>query len=192
MSNAYQMYNALRLHFNSENYDYFKYSGKTNCKFIPENQRMLFDRLQKKYDNELLNFYLSNFLKNPKVWINDLFTEECEDIYKEFQKKNQSLSYIFKNDIDFLLDKYSDLNEVLRVKNDYPILLKLTMQEKVSLDTLLILDMMVRYMGNWDKKIGDDVIWNNFKFKCVKYRPFMNVNLDKMKDILKREVKNIR
>ena len=29
---AYQKYLALKLHFDSESYDYFKYRGKTNAK----------------------------------------------------------------------------------------------------------------------------------------------------------------
>ena len=100
MSSVYEagnLFNALRLHFNDEKYNYFKYNGKTKCKFVPENQFYVFQKLEKRYGENIQDFYVANFLENPKLWIHDLLGQECDDIYKEWLRKNQSLTYHFKS-----------------------------------------------------------------------------------------------
>jgi hypothetical protein len=194
MSSVYEagsLYNSLKLHFNNENYNFLKYNGKTKCKFIPENQFYIFQKLEKRYGENLKYFYVSNFLENPKIWINDLLSQEADDVYKNWQKKKESLGYIFKNDISLIFEDRDNLNDVLLVKKDFPILMKMVMQKKVSLETLLILDDILQFIKVWEKKINDELIWKGFRLKCIKYKPFLIFDTDKMKTILKQEVKRL-
>jgi hypothetical protein len=41
----------------------------------------------------------------------------------------------------------------------------------------------------WEKEIYDDIVWPNFKMKCVKYRPFLYYEKEKFKEILKEKIK---
>ena len=48
---------------------------------------------------------------------------------------------------------------------------------------MCILDMLVEYTKLWNKKLEKDVLWEE-KFVIInKYRPFLSINLDKMKSI---------
>ena len=124
---------------------------------------------------------ITNFLKNAKVCINDLFTVECEDIYKEFQKKNQSLSYTFKEDLKKLQE---DFNTNLICKNNqHPILFKKFLGKEICLETLCLLLEFSGAIKHWNSKMGYDLVWETFKIKIEKYTPFINCDKDKLKQI---------
>ena len=188
---AGKLYNALKLHFNNEEYDFVKYHGKTSIKFIPENQIYTFQKLQNRYGETLKEFYISNFVENPKIWVNDLPNQESDDVYRSWLKKKESLSYVFRTDVSNILENQEDINDVLRVKKDFPILMKMVLQKKVNIETLLIMDNIVKFFSVWDKRIKDELIWKSFRMKCIKYRPFLEFEPDKMKYILKQEVKRL-
>lgn len=188
---AYKLYNSLKLHFNTEQYDYFKYSGKTKSRFMPNNQFHVFEKLYKKYNNDLETFYVANFLDNPKAYIFDLLSEEANERYVSFIKKNESLTYLFKQDIIFLLDINEDFNSIFLPSKDCPILMKEVLKERTNLETLLILNSILRFFPSWNKAMKDNIIWDQFKIKCIKYFPFMKFDKDKMKTILKTEVKKL-
>jgi T4 gene Gp59 loader of gp41 DNA helicase C-term/T4 gene Gp59 loader of gp41 DNA helicase len=188
-SDAAIKYNALKLHFNTEQYDAIKYNFKVKLKPIPQGHYYIFDKLDKKYGENLVDFYVSNFLEDQKVWINDLLSEDCHLVYLKWLKKKDSLTYIYKNDIIDLLEEYEDLNKVLIVKNSYPILMNRVLQEKTNLETLLLVNSIVKFFNTWDKKLKGDLIWEPFALKCKKYYGFLKFDRDKVKDILVKEVK---
>lgn len=186
---AAKLYNAVKLHFNSESYNAIKYRFKTKTTFVPENQFYAFQKLSNLYKENLTNFYVSNFIDNPKYCVFDLLSPECEETYKKWKKRQDALSYVYKTEMSELLTEY-ELNELLTVKKTYPIFMTEVMREKVSLDTLLISDCILQFFKDWEKNIKEEIIWGAFKMKCEKYRSFMNIDLPKMKEILKMEVKN--
>lgn len=100
------------------------------------------------------------------------------------------MTYIFENDIIYLLSNGASPNEMLEVKpNSYPILMNLVQLKQVSLETLIILNEMLNFFPMWDKKIDDDIIWPDFKMKCEKYAPFLRYDPAKFKKILKEKIK---
>jgi len=48
-----------------------------------------------------------------------------------------------------------------------------------------LIDMMVYNYKYWDKKLHDDVIWPQVRMKSLNYRPFMSVDINKYKAIVK-------
>lgn len=186
---AFSLYRSLKLHFNSDNYDYFKYHGKVRFGSIPENQFYIFEKVYKKYHSDLETFFVSNYIENSKLWVNDLLSDECESIYKDFLYKKESMGYIFRNDIVSLIEEYENLNDTIVVKNDFPILMRKTLQGKLQLNSLLILNSMIKFFPMWDKKIDDELIWVPFKVKCMKYFPFITFDRNKMLGILKKEIR---
>jgi hypothetical protein len=182
---AYKMYVALKNHFNSDTYDYFRYGGKTRANvqsFETRHDKYFFNKLAKHKDTE--RFVLANIVEdNPNVWVGDLANEQqAENNYKTWLKRQESLSYVFTNDLDNLSPSYND-NLVVEGSN-HPLLLKLLMQKKVSLETIVILNDLCGFFRHWNRKIEEDVIWPMVYKKCKKYRPFLKFDKDKLKQIV--------
>lgn len=189
---AYEMYHGLKLHF-SGNYDFVKYRGKTNVtkeQFMLRKDKFSFYKLSRKYKREeLFGFYVANFLKNPKIWINELLMEDADSEYKLWLRIQQSLSYIFEQNLDYLFEQVNVPDELLKVVDgQYPLLYNLHLQDKVYLETVIILDDIMNFIPMWSKKVDDDIIFPDFIKKCEKYKPFLNYDKVKMKKILKEKV----
>ena len=190
---SFIMYTALKLHFNQEKYDYHQYNGKIRISkesFEKRKDKYDFVKLVRKYsDDEMENFFISNFLRNPKVWTKDLLQEDSHDCFIERQKILQSLTYIFRNDLDRLKQESSNLNDVMKPKEgDYPLLLTRTFQKDVHLETFVIMDSILNFCSVWNRKITDTFLWPNFYMLCKKYRPFLKVDLSKFRNILREGV----
>jgi hypothetical protein len=190
---AYALWNALKLHFTSESYDYFRYNGKTNVSkqtFTTNKSKYQFYKLSRKYDlEELKNFYIANFIQGKGDWVGDLLQDGDEN-YTKWQKTQQSLTYTFENDIIVLLDKVENPNELLVVRNnEFPKLMQYTTQGDITLETLIILNDLMNFFPMWEKEIYDDIVWPSFKTKCVKYKPFLHYDKEKFKQILKEKIK---
>lgn len=182
---AYKLYVALKNHFNSDTYDYFRYGGKTRANvqsFEMRHDKYFFHKLAKHKDTE--RFVLANIVEdNPNVWVGDLANEQqAENNYKVWLKRQESLSYVFTNDLDNLSPSYND-NLVVEGSN-HPLLLKLLIQKKVSLETLVVLNDLCGFFRHWNRKIEEDVIWPMVYKKCKKYRPFLKFDKDKLKQIV--------
>ena len=190
---AFAMYNSLKLHFTSDSYDYFKYHGKTNVSsatFLKRKDKYTFYKLSRKYSlEELRNFYVANFLEGDK-WVGEMNNADGEEVYRKWQKTQQSLTYTFENDTMFLLADGNSPDTMLEVKpNSFPLLMGMVQMKQVALETLVILNDILKFFPMWDKKIDDDIIWPDFKLKCEKYTPFLHYDKVKFKEILKEEIK---
>lgn len=191
---AFAMWNALKLHFTSESYDYFKYNGKTNVSkqtFSTRKDKYSFYRLSRKFGlTELKDYYVANFLVEDAKWIGDITGPEGEENYRKWQKRQQSLTYTFESDIIKLLEKVNNPNELLVVeKNKFPLLMQCAQQGDIAIETLIILDDLMNFFPMWEKEIYDDIVWPYFKIKCVKYKPFLSYDKVKFKQILKEKIK---
>jgi hypothetical protein len=191
---AFMMFNSIKLHFTSDSYDFFRYNGKSNVtkqNFANRKDKYSFYKLSRKYRNEeLLNFYIANFLVKDVNWIGDITGVEGEENYKMWQKRNQSLNYRFKEDIMYLMDKVSIGSDMIKVKDgQYPLLLNETMQGAVTIETLSILNHMMGFFEMWNKKISDTIIWPTWKRKCEKYTPFIHYDESKYKETFKEAIK---
>lgn len=183
---SFCLYNSLKLHFTSDSYDYVKYHGKTNVSkdtFMKRKDKYTFHRLSRKYSLEdLKNYILGNIIYGNANWIGDM----TEENYMKWQRINQSLTYVWKNDIMYLLDNVASPTELIAVKNgEYPRLLTETMQENIAFETLVILDDILGFFEMWSKKITDDIVWPNLRIKVVKYKSFLNYDRQTFKNYLK-------
>lgn len=193
---AYLLFLALRTHFTKVKYDYFKMNGKlrtTKETYLKRKDKIFFEKLAKRYNSEeLKTFYIANFL-NDVHYVTDMLDEEAHGNYSELEKRKQSLSYIFKNDMERIFD--SDCSSIFRnYDDDYPILIKSLLRGHISLESAIILNDFIPYFNKFDKYLGDDdVIWSRVGLKLRKYRPFIKYDSKKFKTILKETVhENIR
>lgn len=188
---AFALWNALKLHFTSNSYDYFRYNGKTNVSkhtFTTRKDKFQFYRLSRKYGLlELRDFYVANFLHNSVAWVGELNGPDAELVYNKWQKTIQSLTYTFEQDIIYLFDKYEPKDLISVVDDHYPRLLVELMQGSVSIETVCIMDSIMNFLPMWEKKITDDVVWPDWNRKIVKYKPFIVFDKNKFKTVLKEK-----
>lgn len=190
---TFALYNALKLHFTSNSYNYFKYHGKTNVTqdtFLKRKDKYSFYKISRKYDiAEARDFMVANFVYGNNTWVGDMLGPDGESAYKKWQKISESLTYRFENDIIYLFDKYSP-DELMSIKSgSYPKLLSETMEESINLETFVIMNEITNFFEGFSKKINDDIIWPNLRMKCEKYAPFIQYDKDKLKCIMKKELK---
>ena len=180
---AYQMYLGLKLHFTSD-YDYKRYGGKTSASkasFLKRKDRNFFSRVARKYEGKELDFFLSNFIKQPKGYIGD-FKEEN---YIEWSKNQQSLTYNFIKDMSHLVSQESFDNIFKCESGKHPTLIKSYLAKRISLETMVILQSLVNYMKQFDKDVlhwqnYDLVVINDDFEKCYKkIIDYINSNLKK-------------
>jgi len=78
--------------------------------------------------------------------------------------------------------------ELFTIKGQsHPEILKKYLQGALSIETMVILDMILDYVKDFDVKLNDPV-WETVSFKIKKYKPFLNIDVDKYKTILKEQV----
>lgn len=191
---AYTLYLAIKLHFTSDSYDFYKHNAKVNSSFntfLKRNDRFFFHKLATKYNKEeMLDYFVCNFFHNSKTWIGNLIRADGETIYTKWKKYNQSFSYNFRNDCLLVRniidgDRIS-FDDVFHISNgQHPRLLRLLLSEQISIQTFIILDKILSFIKNWDKQIAETIIWPEKSFKINKLKPFVNFNLTKCKFIMK-------
>ena len=185
---SYKLYNALKLHFETDGYDAIKYHFKTSIKptsFFKRKDKFFFAKLAKTYENELKEFYIANF-KNDVKYVGDMLNEGGERYYRDHKKIMESLTYQFQTDINKLNDMDVSFDSLLEAEdNNHPLIIKLWMQEEIVLETVVILDSILGFVERENKKITDTIIWPDIYRKIMKYKPFVKFDRDKCLNLLK-------
>ena len=189
---CYKTYIAMKQHFTKEKYDYVKYGGKSRASVVSFNKRKdryFFERMsRKKSDDEITQYFISNFISSEdpaKVWIGEII-QNGETNFKEWQKRNQSLSYIFSDEIERVFSG-CDFDSYFINKGQHPKILKEYLKKNISIETLVILDMILGFAKEFDKKLVDP-IWSTVSLKMKKYKSFLNISVPRYKKILKEKV----
>ena len=186
---SYKTYLSLKNHFTKDTYDYFKYCGKSRASlqsFYKRKDRMWFEKVSRqKTDQEVVDFFVANFVScnDPEtLWIGEMI-KEGETRYQNWQKRIQSLSYIFKEESQNLFQN-NNFDDIFKCSKGHPILLKSFLTGKISLETLVIYDKIFSYSNNFDKKLKDPV-WETVSRRIKKYNPFLNIDVFRFRKILK-------
>ena len=179
---AYRQFLALKLHFTSEHYDYFRYNGKHNAtmaSFEKRTDKRFFKKLVRKNIN-ITEYYVAN-LVNGKEWIS-----QFEDsVWKDWLSRSQSIEYNFINEAEKLLTSAGNFDIIFNCdEGTHPKLLKAYLAKKISLETLVILDRLVRYRRVFDREIDESYIWPKVSMLIQKYEPFVKVNIVKCRRML--------
>ena len=152
--------------------------------------RFFFAKLAKKFYNrpeDLRGYLVANLLANPKAWIGVLVGVKAEEIYIEWKRKNESLTYQIDSDVAEIADTLEDFESMfVCTDGQHPPLLSLYTQEDIALETLIAFDLVFGCFKEWNKKIEDTIIWPDIYHKCQKYGPFLNLEKGKYKEIMKK------
>jgi hypothetical protein len=185
---AYKIYVAMKLHFESNSYDFIKYNGKTSVtpkSFFARRDKFFFAKVVKRYGlDELKLFYAVNFAHHGTKWIGNLNEDIADDTYKEYKALMESFTYRFKNDIDRIIST-NDFKSLFTVEDgQHPKLVKMLLQQQVSLETFIVMNRYIGFMQKFDQEIKDPLIWPDLSRKIKKYAPFITVNNEKTKTVL--------
>lgn len=189
---SYKMYMALKLHFESDSYDALKYNFKTSIKpssFYKRKDKYFFAKIAKKYEKNIMDFYVANFVKDV-VYVGNMLGEEGESNYTNWKKYNQALTYNFNKDINTIADymdecgwKFEDLFTMTKGLN-HPRAATLYLKHEISLETLCILNNIFKFAQR--EKVTDILLWPDLKRKIIKYGPFLKYDTNKIMDMLKK------
>ena len=140
---AYIQFLALKLHFTSDHYDYFKYNGKHNASvasFEKRTDKRFFKRLAKRNIN-IVEYYVANLI-DGKEWVS-----QFEDrVWTEWLSRNQSIEYNFVNDAEKLLTNAEFFDIIFNSdKGKHPKLVKAYLGKKISLETVIIFEKLLHF-----------------------------------------------
>lgn len=189
---CYKTYLALKNHFTKDSYDYHKYCKKTRASlqsFYKRKDRMWFEKVSRQKDEkEVENFFVANFVScnDPEtLWIGEIM-KEGEDRYKNWQKKVQSLSYLFKQESQSLFEE-NKFEDVFTCSKGHPVLLRKFLSGNISLETMVIYDKIFLFGNKFDKKLQDPV-WETVSRRIKKYSSFLHIDVLSYRKILKEVV----
>jgi hypothetical protein len=191
---AYLLFLALRTHFTNAKYDFFQMHGKlraTKESYIKRNDKSFFDKLARDYSCEnLRDFYVANFLED-KHYVTELLDDTAERNYREYQRRRQSLTYIFTSELEELFD--SGITRPFKFNDgEYPDIVNLYLRHVLSPETLVIINDFIPFEDKFNKYLSDDILWSKVSLKLRKYKPFVHYDRNKVKSILKEKLHDTR
>jgi len=172
---VYLMYCAMKAHFSKNDYDFFTYKGKSRVprnSFYKRKDRGFFVKLSRKYSEEedLKNYLVANFILDRRGYIANFSNEN----YEQWKEKRNNFYNMFTDEIRPLVKNFNPLFEVKN--SEHPILLKEYLGKRVSLETLIILDELVRFSKTWDNRMAEDYIWFDLKKLMNNYKRFLTID----------------
>jgi hypothetical protein len=192
---CYKTYIAMKSHFTKDSYDYQRYGNRLPrlkvTSFYKRKDRFFFEKMSRDFpDKEIEEFFVANFISGTdpaSVYMADII-KNGRNTYTQWQKRNQSLSYTFKEDVENIFEN-KKVDDVFDCKKGHPSILKSYLGGDTSLETMVICDIIFGYGKNFDKRLNDPV-WETVSRKIKKYTPFLNINVPRYKKILKEVIIN--
>jgi len=194
---VYKMYIALKLHFTTDKYDVVKQRGKVKASrqaFAKRTDLFSIRKISKTYsDEEVANFLVANFVSGDR-W-GGMFDIDAGERYQLWKKKIESLSYNFSQDLDALIaemeDKNLSLSEIFNVQSgQHPYIIKAFLRKTISIETLVILEKLNKYVEVFDKEITDTIVWPDISRMIKKYKPFLSIDTEKFNGIFRQRIRN--
>lgn len=186
---VYRYYLALKLHFTTDKYDVIKSRGRVTATREAYNKRKnlyVMKKLARKLDDkEVVHFFVANFVSGDKF--GGVYSDKSDQTFKEWQRKVESLSYMFKKDISYLQEQCDRLQKEFSYifvveRNEHPILLKEYLGKSINLETLVVLNNINSFVDTFDNLMYNDIIWKDVSRTIKKYTPFLRYDKKKFKD----------
>ena len=121
--------------------------------------------------------------------IRDSIKSFSDGNYTTWKAKQESFSYKFRQDVDLLLtyfespyqDKFDKIFEVK--EGQHPPLIRHYLSGEISLETLVVFEKCLGYIGRFDRKLSDP-IWKDIRRRVLKYKTFINVDCQEYKGVI--------
>ena len=186
---AYKIFMATKLHFTTEKYDVFEKEGRvtgSRSTFEKRNDRFLFEKLSNKFKSEqdLAHFFVANFAYGNR---NVIYSEESDSFYREWTRRKESRTQIFKQDLD-TIENHVWVNkiqpsELFSIESGAPELLKLYLGGHVTLESMVIINEFENFLQSWEPLI---MMWHDAFLIIRKAKRFVRFDQDKLQSIYKQ------
>ena len=187
VSDAYKIYTSLRLHFTTDNYDIRSgITPRPPKAGVKVSFKKKLEVLMKQYNynqDEFINYLVANFL-NGNEW--GIFENTGPEIYTEWKRIQESLTYTYTQDIKNLAWNVTILEDVWDCSQGHPVILREYCGKRCRLETLVILNKLYRFTTEVDEQLVLDPVWNSVSRTIHKYSPFIKVEKDKFSMITHR------
>jgi len=195
---VYKMYLALKLHFTTDNYDAIKQHGRVRASrqaFAKRKDLISIRKIAKTYsDEEVANFLVANFVSGDR-W-GGMFDIDSGQRYQLWKKRIESLSYNFSQDLDKIAEELEEKNLKFEelfavVKGEHPYIIKAFLRKTISIETLVILERLKKFIEIFDKEVDDNIVWPDISRLIKKYKPFLLIDLEKYDAIFRHRTRSI-
>ncbi len=137
---AFQYYIALKIHFTKLEFSVFKNKGFLKGSFetyLRRQDYQLYENLARQYpeDRILIQFLSSNMMYNHFGIVYEM--SKSEENYREYQRRRQSITKIFTDDLYYLINHKIVINNPLQFAKN---VLDSYIGKKITLETVRILD----------------------------------------------------
>lgn len=188
---AYKYYMAIKLHFTSKKYNVFENRGHVKGSrdtFNSRNDRYIFEKIAQKHpqDKDIIQFFVSNFAYGNETAIYG--NGEAEELYSEWQRRKQSISKIFVDDLTTVMN-YCDIHKFntdgvfTNLNGDLPVLLNLFLADKISIETLRIIDDIYPFVNKWEDNSTIKIVMGDKLLRIQKLKGFVKYDLDKLSKV---------
>jgi hypothetical protein len=114
--------------------------------------------------------------------------EEANEYYLEWQKRKQSITRIFKDDLNTIeLESQKNalsLDQIINFTlNEYPCIIRLYLGKKISIESVSILNDMLAFMPKWKQNKSAMLILESDIRKIEKVKGFVKYDAEKIKPI---------
>ena len=188
---AFRYYLALKLHFNNDKFNVFENRGNVKYSyenFNSRNDRHIFEKLARKFDSdkELIQFLVANFAYGHDNMI--FAIEEANEFYLEWQKRKQSITRIFKDDLNTIeLESQKNalsLDQIINFTlNEYPCIIRRYLGKKISIESRSILNDLLDFIPVWKTNKSGMLILESDIRKIEKIKGFVKYDAEKIKPI---------
>lgn len=190
---AYRMYLAVKLHFLTDKYDLREQNARVRINhktFQERNQEVLYAKFADMFDDktEMAQYLVSNFAYG--AWGNtDIVsgTSEARKNHKEWKRRKESITQVFKNDLNKIRLEFEKNNMVSILKDleedcpRIPYLFQMFIGNHITLETLIIIDSLHPYLHIWKKNM--DNLFGDELRRLVKSKRFVKFDEAKLKPI---------
>lgn len=192
---VYRFYLALKLHFTTDQYDVIKQKGKiraTKQAFYKRKDLGTLKRIAKNYnDEEVVNFLVANFVSGDR-W-GGIFDEQANETYTTWKKRIESLTYIYTNDLNTLVMDFEqqklNFDTLFNSNSDsHPYIIRHYLGKRISIETMVILDIIFNFTEKFDVDLKNDVIWPDLSRLIKKYKPFLKLDIEKYNGITRNSL----
>jgi len=188
---TYVVYMALKLHFTSKNYDYFRSNGRVKVNpetFYKRNDRWLFTKIGEKHsDEEVVEYFLSNFVNGDSY--GGLYISDGATIHTEWKKRMQSITYRFTSEVTDLNNSVNHFDNLFTISDGRdPVILKSFYREDVSVETFVIMNHILGFFSQFSRELVDTYRWPDIEKRCLKYEKFLDIDILKYTTILKNTI----
>jgi hypothetical protein len=193
---AFRYYLAIKLHFTTDKFNVFANHGAVKYsrdKFQTRNDKYIFEKLAKKFntDKEFIQYLACNFMYgNSDVVYSG---SEADDNYIEYLRRKQSITKLFIDDGYIILrDAENNIDKINFTNNQLPYIISLYLSNKISLESLRILDDRLELLQNL--KMENQTLYKMFEdlLRVVeKSKGFVKYDSSKTNPIVDNLIENI-